>query len=261
MGRRRPGRAGPLGADHDAPRGGLGRAGPAALVDHARHRLRRGPGPGAAGVRRGRRRRVLGRPADLRPGRPRRATRSARASCGPTTAPRPRRAALAERMGGDDINRARTGIPLDAGAVAAKLAWLADHEPGRLEAADLDPVAARPGRLPHDGPGGHRRHVRVAQRAVRLRRQRGAGAGRPGAGQAPERRALRHRGRPAEVGAGRRAGAAAGHPRGHRRRRPPVRGAGVGRVGGPPDGQLGHHRQRVGARARAPRSPRRPARW
>ena len=33
---------------------------------------------------------------------------------------------LAEQMGGDDINRARTGIPLDAGAVAAKLAWLAD---------------------------------------------------------------------------------------------------------------------------------------
>ena len=45
--------------------------------------------------------------------------------------------ALAERMGGDDINRARTGIPLDAGAVAAKLAWLAEHEPGRLDAADL----------------------------------------------------------------------------------------------------------------------------
>ena len=40
-------------------------------------------------------------------------------------------------MGGDDINRARTGIPLDAGAVAAKLAWLAEHEPERLEAADL----------------------------------------------------------------------------------------------------------------------------
>jgi xylulokinase len=45
--------------------------------------------------------------------------------------------ALAERMGGDDINRARTGIPLDAGAVAAKLAWLAENEPGRLEACDL----------------------------------------------------------------------------------------------------------------------------
>ncbi len=44
---------------------------------------------------------------------------------------------LAERMGGDDINRARTGIPLDAGAVAAKLAWLTEHEPERLEAADL----------------------------------------------------------------------------------------------------------------------------
>jgi sugar (pentulose or hexulose) kinase len=45
--------------------------------------------------------------------------------------------ALAERMGGDDINRARTGIPLDAGAVAAKLAWLAENESARLEAADL----------------------------------------------------------------------------------------------------------------------------
>ena len=45
--------------------------------------------------------------------------------------------ALAERMGGDDINRARTGIPLDAGAVAAKLAWLAENEPERLAAADL----------------------------------------------------------------------------------------------------------------------------
>jgi xylulokinase len=45
--------------------------------------------------------------------------------------------ALAERMGGDDINRARTGIPLDAGAVAAKLAWLAANQPERLEAADL----------------------------------------------------------------------------------------------------------------------------
>jgi sugar (pentulose or hexulose) kinase len=44
---------------------------------------------------------------------------------------------LAERMGGEDINRARTGIPLDAGAVAAKLAWLAEHQPERVEAADV----------------------------------------------------------------------------------------------------------------------------
>jgi xylulokinase len=43
--------------------------------------------------------------------------------------------ALAERMGGDDINRARTGIPLDAASVAGKLAWLAENEPERLEAA------------------------------------------------------------------------------------------------------------------------------
>ena len=45
--------------------------------------------------------------------------------------------ALAERMGGDDINRARTGIPLDAGAVVAKPAWLAENEPARTQAADL----------------------------------------------------------------------------------------------------------------------------
>jgi xylulokinase len=42
---------------------------------------------------------------------------------------------LAEKMGGDDINRARTGIPLDAGAVAAKLAWIALNQPERMEAA------------------------------------------------------------------------------------------------------------------------------
>src|SRR5271163_4917268 len=44
---------------------------------------------------------------------------------------------LAERMGGDDINRARTGIPLDAGAVAAKLAWLAEHQPERIDSAHV----------------------------------------------------------------------------------------------------------------------------
>ena len=44
---------------------------------------------------------------------------------------------LADRVGGDDIIRARTGIPLDAGSVAAKLAWLAENEPARLDAADL----------------------------------------------------------------------------------------------------------------------------
>jgi xylulokinase len=45
--------------------------------------------------------------------------------------------ALADTLGGEDINRARTGIPLDAGAVAAKLAWLAAHEPERLAACDV----------------------------------------------------------------------------------------------------------------------------
>ncbi|MGP0032587.1 MAG: xylulokinase [Acidimicrobiales bacterium] len=45
-------------------------------------------------------------------------------------------AALARALGGEDINRARTGIPLDAGAVAAKLAWIAGHEPDRLTSCD-----------------------------------------------------------------------------------------------------------------------------
>ena len=44
---------------------------------------------------------------------------------------------LTETLGGEDINRARTGIPLDAGAMAAKLAWLATHEPARLSASDV----------------------------------------------------------------------------------------------------------------------------
>ena len=46
-------------------------------------------------------------------------------------------AILTKALGGEDINRARTGIPLDAGAVAAKLAWLATHEPDRLRACDV----------------------------------------------------------------------------------------------------------------------------
>jgi xylulokinase len=46
-------------------------------------------------------------------------------------------ASLAVTLGGEDINRARTGIPLDGGAMAAKLAWLAAHEPDRLAACDL----------------------------------------------------------------------------------------------------------------------------
>jgi len=44
---------------------------------------------------------------------------------------------LAELLGGEDINRARTGIPLDAGAMAAKLAWLSAHEPDRLALSDV----------------------------------------------------------------------------------------------------------------------------
>jgi xylulokinase len=46
-------------------------------------------------------------------------------------------AELARKLGGEDINRARTGIPLDAGAMAAKLAWLVKHEPDRLAACDV----------------------------------------------------------------------------------------------------------------------------
>ena len=42
--------------------------------------------------------------------------------------------ALVERYGGDAV-RARTGVVLDGGSVAAKVAWLAAHEPERLHRA------------------------------------------------------------------------------------------------------------------------------
>ncbi len=44
--------------------------------------------------------------------------------------------ALAESLGGDEAVRRRTGVPLDGGAVAAKIAWIAAHQPGRLAASD-----------------------------------------------------------------------------------------------------------------------------
>ncbi len=44
--------------------------------------------------------------------------------------------ALAERMGGHEAVRRRTGVPLDGGSVAAKIAWIAAHQPGRLAACD-----------------------------------------------------------------------------------------------------------------------------
>jgi xylulokinase len=45
-------------------------------------------------------------------------------------------AELARTCGGADAVRRRTGVPLDGGAVAAKVAWLAAHEPARLAASD-----------------------------------------------------------------------------------------------------------------------------
>jgi xylulokinase len=44
-------------------------------------------------------------------------------------------AGLVETCGGSDNVRSRTGAVLDGAAVAAKVAWLADHEPNRLIAA------------------------------------------------------------------------------------------------------------------------------
>ena len=41
---------------------------------------------------------------------------------------------LAEAFGGQDRALARTGVPIEAGSVAAKIAWLADHDGGRLSA-------------------------------------------------------------------------------------------------------------------------------
>jgi xylulokinase len=45
-------------------------------------------------------------------------------------------ARLRDALGGQDAVSALTGVHLDAGAVAAKLEWLADHDPGRLAGAD-----------------------------------------------------------------------------------------------------------------------------
>ncbi|MHB8219897.1 MAG: xylulokinase [Acidimicrobiales bacterium] len=43
---------------------------------------------------------------------------------------------LTERLGGDEAVRTRTGVPLDSGAMAAKVAWLATNQPDRLAASD-----------------------------------------------------------------------------------------------------------------------------
>jgi sugar (pentulose or hexulose) kinase len=43
---------------------------------------------------------------------------------------------LTASLGGEEAVKARTGVPIDAGAVAAKLAWLSAHEPARLAASD-----------------------------------------------------------------------------------------------------------------------------
>ncbi|HMD46012.1 MAG TPA: FGGY family carbohydrate kinase [Acidimicrobiales bacterium] len=45
-------------------------------------------------------------------------------------------AELAAECGGQAAVRALTGVPLDAGSVAAKVAWLERHEPSRLAASD-----------------------------------------------------------------------------------------------------------------------------
>jgi xylulokinase len=45
-------------------------------------------------------------------------------------------ARLTAELGGDARLLGRTGVPVDAGSVAAKLAWLAAHEPERLAACD-----------------------------------------------------------------------------------------------------------------------------
>ncbi len=158
---------------------------------------------------------------------------------------------LAEALGGEDINRARTGIPLDAGAMAAKLAWLHAHQPDRLALSDVilsprdfvlrrmtDEVvtdasfASRSGLYDFDG------------NAVREL------AG-PAMGKLPSVVPVRHRHRPSQAGPGSGARPAPGHTRGHRRRGPPVRGPRVGCLRGHPDGQLGHDGQRLGPGPRA----------
>ena len=130
------------------------------------------------GLRRGRRGGLLGRPPDLRPRHARRATRSARASCGRTTGPPPRRGCWPSAWA------ATTSTGPAPGSRSTPAPWRPSwpgwptHQPERMEAAARDPVAARLHRLPHDRPDGDRRHLRLAQRPLRLRRQRRARAGR-----------------------------------------------------------------------------------
>ena len=90
--------------------------------------------PGRRPVRVGRRHRVHRCPADVRPGRRRRTAARRRRSCGRTGGRRAEAGRLAEAFGGQDRALARTGVPLEAGSVAAKIAWLADHDGRRLAA-------------------------------------------------------------------------------------------------------------------------------
>ena len=232
VGRRRAGGPGP-GRVWRPPTPQLGWAEQDAVrvVDVGRGGLRRGPGRSPGRVRGGRRARLLGRPPDLRAGdaggeplgrallwSDRRAAAEASGS-GATPAGATRRCAGA------------TGVPLDAGSVAAKMAWLAGHEPARLAACAWLLCAAGPGGLAAHRRGGHRRHAWPRAPGSTTRRPRWStswpapAAGQPAPGGRPRPRAAGSRPVPAaELGLDR------GHPGGHRRRRPAVRGA---RVGGP----------------------------
>ena len=55
--------------------------------------------------------------------------------CGPTDGPAPKLSLWrhVRRVGGADAVRRRTGVVLDGGSVAAKIAWLERHEPERIK--------------------------------------------------------------------------------------------------------------------------------
>ena len=116
--------------------------------------------------------------------------------------------------------------PLEAGSVAAKIAWLADHDGGRLDASrwlltPRDLVAWRlTGEVATDATMASR------QRSLRPRRPGGRGAGRRAwpPKLAPVVPSDQVSGRLAGRG-GRRPRAGGGHAGGHRRRRPRLRGA------------------------------------
>ena len=216
----RAGDPGP-GATGDRPaRGGVGRAGPLRVVDGRGRGLRRRPRRRPGRLRVGGGRELLGRPPDLRAARRPRRSRWARASCGRTGGPWPRRRPWPRASGGTRPSGVAPASRSTGGA--GRRQDRLDRRPsaGPAGRQRLAAVAAGPGRLAADRGGAHRRHAGLADRPLRHRWRGGPRAGRRGRRQAAPGGAPGPRGRGPAGGARRRAGAAAGDPGGDRGRGP-----------------------------------------